>query len=191
MAVSQTIATIPTSPSRADPANFVTRHEAVLDRLETLPPEMNTWTDQVNSTQTAINDAEAAAIGAKNTAVSSAANATAAATAIDQALDTVSGETASTVAHAADTDAHPNIQERFAVLINTAIDLAGQSARAVAGGRISLAAGSATAPALSLGSNAGLYQSADGTLSVLINGTEVARFSASGLAVTGGSVGSL
>ena len=72
MAVSQTIATIPQAPSRADPANFVKRHEAVLNRLETLPGEMNTWKNQVNSTQTAINASELQADQSATTATNAA-----------------------------------------------------------------------------------------------------------------------
>jgi hypothetical protein len=157
-----------------------------LDRVATGEDATATAADRV---QTGL-DVTATA-QARDTAQAAASNATAAEDAIDTALSTVSGETASVVAHAGDTDAHPLIQERLAVLIAQAQDLAGQAAQAVSGGRVTVQKGTAADPALALGVGAGLYQTADNQLSVVINGTEVARFSATGLAVTGGSVSSL
>lgn len=65
-----------------------------------------------------------------------------------------------------------------------AIDIAGQAARAVSGGRVVLIGGSAADPALRIG-DAGIYQSASNTLSVAIAGVERLRITSSGITVYG------
>ena len=72
-----------------------------------------------------------------------------------------------------------------------ALDLAGIASRAISGGRIRLQGGSAASPAIRIGADAGIYQSAPGTLSVSIAGVERLRITATGIQVTGGSVTSL
>lgn len=68
--------------------------------------------------------------------------------------------------------------------VEYAIDIAGQAARAVSGGRVTLAGGSAADPALRIG-DAGIYQSASNTLSVAIAGVERLRITSSGITVYG------
>lgn len=65
-----------------------------------------------------------------------------------------------------------------------AIDIAGQAARVVSGGRVTLTGGSAADPALRIG-DAGIYQSASNTLSIAIAGVERLRITTSGITVYG------
>lgn len=65
-----------------------------------------------------------------------------------------------------------------------ALSAAGQLARQVNGGRVALAGGTLADPALQIGT-VGVYSSAADTLSIAIAGTEVARFTSSGLTVFG------
>jgi len=60
----------------------------------------------------------------------------------------------------------------------------GQVADQVSGGRVALSSGTLVDPALRIGT-VGVYSSAANTLSIAIAGTEVARFTASGLTVFG------
>ena len=127
MSISQTITSLSTPPSRSDPTNFDARADAFLGALPTLATEINTWAGQANSTATTVNSdkssakssATAAATSASAAAGSAAAagiqasSATATQAAIEQALDTVSGETASVVAHAAAADPHPLLDSRL------------------------------------------------------------------------------
>jgi hypothetical protein len=66
----------------------------------------------------------------------------------------------------------------------TALTWASQIADQVNGGRVALTGGSAADPALRVGT-AGIYSSAADTLSISIAGTEVARFTSTGLTVYG------
>jgi predicted amino acid dehydrogenase len=66
----------------------------------------------------------------------------------------------------------------------------GQVAQQVNGGQVTLRGGSLADPALRIGT-VGIYSSATNTLSIAVAGTEVARFTASGLSVLGGTIGSL
>ena len=68
--------------------------------------------------------------------------------------------------------------------------LLGKLAQQVNGGQVAFKGGTLADPPIKLGT-VGLYSSADDTLSVAIAGTEVARFTSSGLSVLGGTVGSL
>ena len=120
MSISQTITALPTPPSRSDPTNFDTRADAFLGALPTLATEVNTWAGQANSTASTVSSdkssaqaAAAAAAASSATATTQAGVASSARTAVDQALATVSGETASVVAHAATEDPHPLLDSRL------------------------------------------------------------------------------
>lgn len=120
MTISQTITSLSTPPSRSDPTNFDARADAFLGALPTLATEINTWAGQANSTATTVNSDKSSAESSATAAAGSAAaagiqasSATATQAAIEQALDTVSGETASVVAHAAAADPHPLLDSRL------------------------------------------------------------------------------
>ena len=154
MAISQNITPLSTPPSRSDPTNFDSRADAFLAELPTLATQINTWAGQANSTaatvtndKTATQASAAAAAASQVAAAGSSANATiqaaaaaASKNAIDQALDTVAGETASVVAHAADDDPHPVPDSQFAGAAAYATDLAGQAARTLTGNLTAIAA---------------------------------------------------
>lgn len=67
--------------------------------------------------------------------------------------------------------------------INYAIDLANQGAKAVNGGEVSVAAGSAARPSISLGTNksTGLFFPAGDEIAFAVNGVEVLRIDATGI----------
>ena len=120
MSITETITALPTPPSRSDPTNFDTRADAFLGALPTLATEVNTWAGQANSTASTVSSdkssaqaAAAAAAASSATATTQAGVASSARTAVDQALATVSGETASVVAHAATEDPHPLLDSRM------------------------------------------------------------------------------
>lgn len=226
MAISQNISALSTPPSRSDPTNFDSRADTFLGQLPQLVTQLNAWANQANSTESSINSSAAIA----DTGRASAQAATAAAAGIDDALETISGETASVVAHDADTNAHPVAQARLIGQLGYAIDLLGQAhkeiervetertaattsndteidaletaleadvqtraylldlialcARMISGGKIHLAGGSASAPAIMIG-DAAVYQSATDTLSVAVAGVERLRVTTSGVTVYG------
>ena len=70
MAITKTIDSIPTAPTRSDPDNFDSRADAFLTRIETLDDDLNEWADQCNSTQTEINTSETRCETYKNQAES-------------------------------------------------------------------------------------------------------------------------
>ena len=78
------------------------------------------------------------------------------------------------------------VEDLYLVLaaIEQALDLSGQTARQVNGGRVSLRGGSLADPALTIGT-AKIYSSAADTLSIGIGDSEVARFTSAGLTVYG------
>ena len=78
------------------------------------------------------------------------------------------------------------VEDLYLVLAATeqALDLSGQTARQVNGGRVSLRGGSLADPALTIGT-AKIYSSAADTLSIGIGDSEVARFTSAGLTVYG------
>ena len=138
MSITKTITALPAPPSRSDPTNFDSRADTFLGALPTLATEINTWAGQANSTastvssdKTAAQSAKTAAEAARDVAISYGSAATAAKTAIEQALDTVAGETASVVAHAADDNPHPVPDSQFAGAVAYATDLASQAARSL------------------------------------------------------------
>lgn len=70
------------------------------------------------------------------------------------------------------------------LLVETLSSILGQMADQINGGQIALRGGSLADPALRIGT-VGVYSAAANTLSIGINGSEVARFTASGLTVYG------
>ena len=136
MSISQTITPLATPPSRSDPTNFDARADTFLGALPTLATEINTWAGQANSTARTVNSdkiaAQAAATSAAASSAAAGSSSTAAATqaaaaaatvaAIEQAMDTVSGETASVVAHAAAADPHPLLDSRLVGLLGYLLD---------------------------------------------------------------------
>ena len=198
MSITQQIPALPTPPQRSDPANFDDRADAFLGALPAYGGAQNTWAGQANALAVTMNSAGAAATTAQTTAAQAATTAaqaattaTAAQTAITSGLAQTAGETASVVAHNAAPNAHPVEHAQLLGQLGYALDLAGIASRAISGGRIRLQGGSAASPAIRIGADAGIYQSAPGTLSVSIAGVERLRITATGIQVTGGSVTSL
>lgn len=59
MAINTTITTLPTAPSSADPTTFNARADALIAALSTLVTQINAFSSDANSTQTAINASQA------------------------------------------------------------------------------------------------------------------------------------
>lgn len=60
MSITQNISSLPTAPTREDPATFDSRADAFLTALENLAAELQTWTDQANLTEATMNNIESA-----------------------------------------------------------------------------------------------------------------------------------
>jgi hypothetical protein len=119
----------------------------------------------------------ASAAASANSATSAAASASAAAIAKTDA------ETAQASALASAADAEASVGG-FVGGIGALAAIIGQLADQINGGQIALKGGTLADPALSIGT-VGVYSSATDTLSIAIAGSEVARFTASGLTVYG------
>lgn len=156
------------------------------DRLATAADRVQTAADRAQTESDRATATAAAASAGADAATASAAGATASAaeSAVEAALAQASGETASVVAHAAIAEPHPLAQAHLVALIQAALDLSGQAARACHGGRAFLAGGSAAEPALRIGT-VGLYSSAADTLSVAVAGVERLRITSAGITVFG------
>ncbi|CAB4163246.1 hypothetical protein UFOVP814_13 [uncultured Caudovirales phage] len=95
--ITQTLTTLPTAPSRADPTNFSARGDALMTALPVMVTEINTLKDQMNTVAGEVNTNAATAAAAATTA------STQAGTAMTKAAEAVSAAATATNAPATNT----------------------------------------------------------------------------------------
>jgi len=198
-----TVSLLPPAPSRASPADFSAKADALLGSLAGWVSQSNTLGAYLNTTSASIEllrnqtvVAQAATEAARDAAflnanVYSSTSAGLSSTAIGVQFQVVAGDEVIRYRHdsgpvATEVARYPAAVAFLALnaTLSQSLSMIGQVAGQVNGGRATLEGGTLADPALRIGT-AGIYSAAADTLSIVIAGSEVARFTASGLTVYG------